>query len=148
MKTLDDTVKDRVEYLKKLKVKNAGFEYRQLWILLNFALVKDGLMKRIGAEAFGIFIVIRIFMNNKDNIAYPSLKTISRLSGSSLSTVRRKIGILERHGWLKKLDHKKKDKGKFSNTRYKILQTDFIRGSNQPGFMKKPLSNMNNGDEA
>jgi len=145
MKNIGEFAQSRVEEIKKLSIDNAGKEYRSLWVAINFAVVKDSYIKQISAQAFGIFMVIRAFMNNKNNIAYPALETIANLSDCSVSTVRREINKLEKYGWIKKVGMKRNKKGSFGNMQYQILQTDLIRGSNQPGFMKKPLVNMNNG---
>lgn len=137
--------KDRIRGIKKQSEKLKGKEYRYLWVSVNFAVVKDLHIQKIGLKAFGIFFVIRVFMN-KEGIAYPSLGWIAHCSDCSMGTVRKEIEKLIECGWLKKEGRVKREDGKFGNTQYRILEKDLIRGTGQEGFMSKPLSNLGNGD--
>jgi len=136
-------------YINKIKERseaNSGKEYRSLWVSVNFATAKDGHIRRIGADAFGIFMVIRAYMDTDSQTAYPSLVRIAYLSGCSVTTVRKKIAVLIEEGWLKKANRIRTREGKYGNTLYKILETDLIRGAGQKGFIEQPLSESTIGD--
>ena len=47
-----------------------------------------------------IYLTIKRFMNKDTKEAYPSLDTISKISGASVNTVRKCIGNLEKEGYL------------------------------------------------
>lgn len=112
---------------------------------VSYAVVKDNHIKRIGARAFGVFMVIRAFMG-KDETAYPTLKTIASLSGIGVTTTQSEIEVLIKNGCIKKTGRIKKDDGKFGNTIYQILQNDLIRGSKQRGFIDNPVVQSTSGD--
>lgn len=112
-------------------------DYRFLWTKVSFAVARDGHIRLIGARAFGVFMVIRTFMD-KDRIAYPSLRTIAYLSGCSVTTIQKEIATLINNNWLKKVGRAKNPQGKFGNTKYLILERDLIRGTGEPSFMKQP----------
>lgn len=63
-----------------------------------------------------VFIAIKSFADNKTKQAYPSLATISRVSGTSLSQVRRSIAKMKEMGILK-VEHRQSeyDNGCMSN---------------------------------
>ncbi len=123
---------------------NKGYEYENYWISVNYAMARGGYMKTIGPRAFGIFVVIRSFMNHKTKIAFPKLKTIHELTGLNVGTVRKDTSLLEKHGWIKRVVEKD-NKGKFAVTKYIILQNDLVRGSGDPSFNKKPVTRLING---
>ena len=63
-----------------------------------------------------VFIAIKSFADNKTKQAYPSLATISRVSGTSLSQVRRSIARMKEMGILKVEQRKsERDNGCMSN---------------------------------
>ena len=78
--------KKRQEAAKKLKKSRRGFTQ------IYNALKKK---KKLTQHDKMVFIAIKSFMNNKTKQAYPSLATISRVSGVSLSQVRRSIAKME-----------------------------------------------------
>src|SRR5258708_23281888 len=80
---------------------NQGREYRLLWVKVNFAVAKDNHIALIGARAFGVFIVIRTYMN-KDDLAWPSLEAIAYQSGCSVTTVQKEIKTLIDKAWIRK----------------------------------------------
>lgn len=78
--------KKRQEAAKKLKKSRSGFTQIYNAFLDSEKLTQHDKM---------VFIAIKSFMNNKTKQAYPSLATISRVSGVSLSQVRRSIAKME-----------------------------------------------------
>lgn len=146
MESLKDTFDKKIETLKRKSEAQKGKEYRYLWVRVNFATAKDEHIKRIGARAFGIFMVIRTFMG-KDETAYPSLARIAYLSGCGISTVQKEIEGLIEHGWIVKVGRIKVGSGKFGNTAYRILEKDLIRGSKQRGFIDDPLVQFTDGKQ-
>lgn len=145
MDNLKNTLDKKVQEIRQRQEKNKDTLYRYLWVSVNFAVVKDSHIKQIGARAFGVFVVIRVFMG-KDNIAYPSLEGIAKLSGCGVSTVQKEINILIKNGWLRKVGRIREDNGKFGKTKYLILEKDLIRGTGQQGFTRQPLVQSNDGD--
>jgi hypothetical protein len=143
METLKDVAKDIEEKIKKRAEKNKGLHYRMLWVKVSFATARDGHIRDIGARAFGVFFVIRTFMD-KEGFAYPSLKTISYLSGCSLVTAKKEIDKLVDEGWIKKSRRKRTVGGKFDSNLYEILQRDLIRGTNESSFLKEPVLKSSN----
>ncbi|HEC66013.1 MAG TPA: helix-turn-helix domain-containing protein [bacterium] len=140
---------NKSEYIKRLEKrakKNRGKEYRNLYLRISYAIAKDGHIKRVGARAFGVFIVIRTYMD-REGIAYPSLRTIAYQSGCGVGTVQREIKRLIQEDWLAKEGRVETKDGKFGNTKYRIIETDLTRGSGQKGFLAKPLTNRDNGRE-
>lgn len=123
---------------------NKGKEYRFLWITVNFAVAKDNHIALIGARAFGVFMVIRTYMD-KDNLAWPSLRTIAYQSGCSVTTSQKEIKTLIDKGWLRKTGRTPRQSGHWGNTIYQILQQDLIRGTGQKGFIEQPLVDNTNG---
>lgn len=145
MESIKNTFDKKLEELKTRGEAQKGIEYRYLWVRVSYAVVKDEHIKKIGARAFGVFVVIRAFMG-QDETAYPALKTIAYLSGVGVSTIQNEVETLIKNGWIKKIGRVKKDDGTFGNTIYRILQTDLIRGSKQKGFIDNPVVQSNNGD--
>jgi hypothetical protein len=135
---------DKLEQIKQKQAENKGKEYRLLWVIVNFATVKDGHIRQIGARAFGVFFVIRAFMD-KDGIAYPSLQTIANLSRCCVKTIQKEEAILIQYGWIKKEGRVRLENGRFGNTKYRILEKDLIRGTGQKGFMREPLADNTTG---
>lgn len=125
---------------------NKGREYRFLWVSVNLAVAKDNHIALIGARAFGIFMVIRAYMN-KENQAWPSLETIAFQSGCSMTTLQKEIQTLVQNAWIKKEGRVRKENGQWGNTIYLILQQDLIRGTGQKGFLKQPLMDSTNGED-
>lgn len=78
--------KKRQEAAKKSKKSRSGFTQIYNAFLDSEKLTQHDKM---------VFIAIKSFMNNKTKQAYPSLATISRVSGVSLSQVRRSIAKME-----------------------------------------------------
>lgn len=143
MDNISKSLPKSLERLKERSKQVRGLEYRYLWMKVNFAIARDNYIKTIGAQAFGVFIVIRTYMN-KEGIAYPSLRTIAYQSGCSIGTVEASLGKLIAHGWLRKVG-RVMDKGKYGNTKYQILQNDLIRGTGDPSFMNKPVLKIDSG---
>ncbi|MBI4098205.1 MAG: helix-turn-helix domain-containing protein [Candidatus Levybacteria bacterium] len=144
MEHISKTFEGKVDEIKSKQEKQKGREHKFLWVRINYSLVRDLHMRRVGAQAFGVFITIRTYMG-KDHIAYPSLKTIAYQSKCSIGTVRNAIKILEKEEWVRKVGRDKKEDGKFGNMKYLILQTDLIRGSDRKGFIEEPIANFDNG---
>ena len=137
---------ERLEEIKKRGEKNKEFQYRFYWLRVSFALVKDEHIKQMGgANALAVFMTIRTFAN-KDDIAYPSLKTIANKSCLSVTTVQKAIKQLIKNGWLSKLKQSRNEEGKLECTRYQILEKDLVRGSNDVGFIERPVVKNTNGD--
>lgn len=134
-----------LEDIRQRAEKNKGKEYRHLWVRVSFAVVKDKHIKKIGARAFGVFMVIRAYMD-KDGIAYPSLETVAYQSGCSVGTIRKEISRLEQNGWISKDGHVRYKDGRFGNAKYRILERELIRGSGQRGFMDVPVTNCDDGE--
>lgn len=146
MDNLKINAEARIKELKEKGKSNKGLEYRYLWVKVSFAVAKGGYIKDIGAQAFGVFIIIRSFMD-KDFIAYPSLSTIAYLSGCGVSTIQKELATLENNDWLKKAGRVINPDGKFGNTKYRITQTDLVRGTGGVSFAKQPpLLKNTNGD--
>lgn len=137
MDNLKIKVENKIKELKEKAKANKSLEYRYLWVKVSFAVARGGYIRDIGAQAFGVFIIIRTFMD-KDYIAYPSLSTIAYLSGCGVSTIQKEIATLENDGWLKKAGRVINPDGKFGNTKYRITQTDLIRGTGDVSFAKQP----------
>lgn len=127
-----------LERIKKRSEENKGVEYRSLWVKVSFAVVRDKHIKRTGARGFVIFLVLRTYMN-KDGVAYPSLSRISDESGCSRRSVQNELVKLEKCGWIRKLG-RLRDKGKFVNMKYLILEKNFVRGTGEKSFMSKPVA--------
>lgn len=136
----------RLEEFKKRGEQNKGLEYRFLYLRISYAVAKDKHIRKIGTRAFGIFIVIRTFMD-EESIAYPSLRTIAYLASCSVKSAQEDINKLIKHGWLEKVGRIKIGNGRFGNTKYRILEQDLIRGSKQFDFIKQPLVIRANGDK-
>lgn len=121
-----------------------GEIYKHLYLRISYATARDGHIREIGVKVFGIFIILRTYANS-DNIAFPSLRTIARLSGSSIKTVEKLIKILEDKGWIEKLDRMRKANGKFGSMQYQILEVDLVRGSEGENFIDSPVVKNANG---
>lgn len=132
-----------LERLRERSKQTRGLEYRYLWVKVSFAVARDKHIREIGAQAFGIFMIIRTYMN-KDSIAFPSLATIAYQSGCSVGTIQSEIKKLIEHNWLKKAG-RINIKGKYGNTKYLIVERDLIRGTKDPSFMEKPIAKITNG---
>ena len=132
-----------LQRLKERTKQVKGLEYQYLWVSVNFAIARDNHIRRIGVQAFGIFMIIRTYMD-KEHVAYPSLRTIAYQSGCSVGTVCAAINRLAINGWIKKIG-RQMVKGKYGNTKYLILQTDLIRGTGDPSYMNKPVTKFDNG---
>jgi len=145
MESIKNTFDKKLDELKVKGEAQKGVEYRYLWVRVSYAVVKDEHIKKIGARAFGVFVVIRAFMG-RDETAYPSLATIAYLSGCGVSTIQKEIDTLIEHRWIVKMGRVKKENGLFGSTIYKVIQTDLIRGSKQKGFIDNPLVQSNNGE--
>lgn len=143
MEIIGKSLPESLARLKKRSKQIKGLEYQYLWVNVNFAIARDNYIKAIGARAFGIFFVIRTYMN-KEGVAYPSLRTIAFQSGCSIGTVEASLVKLIEKGWLKKVG-RVMDKGKYGNTKYQILQKDLIRGTGDPSYMKQPVAKFANG---
>lgn len=144
MEKIDKSLPDVVRRLNESSKQTKGLEYRYLWVKVNFAVVRDGHIRQIGARAFGVFIVIRTYMN-KEDIAFPSLKRIAWDSRLSINTVKKDIQALIKHRWLIQTVGRN-EQGRFDNAEYLILEKDLIRGTNSQSFMKQPVSSIDNGD--
>ncbi len=112
--------------------------YKHLYLRVSYAITRDGHIRGIGVKAFGIFLILRTYANF-ENIAFPSLRTIARLSGFSVKTVEKQIKILEDKGWIEKLDRIRKANGKFGSMQYQILEDDLVRGSEGDNFIDYPV---------
>lgn len=141
---INNYLAEAAERILKRAEANKGHEYEGLWLTVNYAVSRGGYIKQIGPRAFGLFIVIRTYMN-KQKISHPQLRTLKALTGLSINTLRKDIDILVQHGWLKK-SVDKNSKGEFTVTQYSILQTDLIRGTGDPSFRVKPVSRIDNGE--
>ncbi|MCL4366708.1 helix-turn-helix domain-containing protein [Patescibacteria group bacterium] len=134
-----------IERYRQRSEANKGIENHFLWTRVNFSTARDGHIRKLGANAFAVFMVIRTYMD-KEKIAYPSLARIAYQSNLSVRTVEKALNKLVDEGWIKKVG-RMIDKGKFGNTRYLILQHDLIRGTDDPSFMSKPIANIANGNQ-
>lgn len=121
-------------------------KYRSLWLRVGYAIVRDGHIRRLGARAFVVFMVIRTY-SNKENIAFPSLTRIASLSGCNVRTVQKEIKRLEQEGWIKKRKTRGLS-GKYERNRYEILENDLIRGSGEQSFIDYPVEENTNGWKA
>ncbi len=140
-----ENIKEIVEAQKqRIKRRNQPLSYDNLWVKVNLATFRDEYMADIGARAFGVFMVIRSFMG-KEYISYPSLRTLAKKTKLSITTIQSDIKILEDHGWIHISTPKRKN-GRYQNNIYKILQTDLIRGTNQPDFITEPILKRTNGE--
>ena len=104
---------------------------------------RSGYMRIIGLRAFGLFMVIRSFAN-VENKAFPMLGTIKSLTGLSINTIRKDLDHLEKQGWIR-ISGKRQLKGKYEANCYLILQRDYVRGSKDLSFKKKPVSRFDKG---
>lgn len=129
------------------KEANKGHEYEGYWFSVNYAAIRGGYMAEIGARQFSVFLAIRSFMNVKTKIAYPQLNTLKKYTGLCINTIRKDTDTLQEKGWIKKIIERDA-KGKFSVTKYLILQTDIVRGAGEPSFRKEPISRRDNGYQA
>lgn len=145
MDQISRSLEGRLDEFKNKQEKQKGREYKYLWVRINYSVVRDLHMRRIGAQAFGIFIAVRVYMG-KDYIAYPSLKRIAYESKCSVGTARKALNLLEKEGWIRKAGRMKEENGEFGNMKYLILQRDLIRGSDRKGFIEEPITNFDNGD--
>lgn len=145
MENLKNTGYKRLEELKAKGEAQKGVEYRYLWVRVSYAVVKDGHIRKIGAQAYGVFTVVRAFMN-QNGIAYPSLGTIAHLSGISVTTTQKEIKALIDNGWFQKDGRVRIEGGRFGNTIYRIKQTNLIRGSKQQGSIDNPVVQSTSGD--
>lgn len=143
MDKIDKTLPDVIRRLNENAKQTKELAYRFLWVKVNFSVVRDGHMRQVGARAFGVFFVIRTYMN-KNNVAFPSLKRIAYDSKLSVNTVKKEIQILIKHGWLIQTVERNEN-GRFENAEYLILENDLIRGTNSQSFMKQPVSKIDNG---
>lgn len=134
----------RFEQYKRRANSIRGQEYRLYWLRISLATARDGNICAIKARAFGIFFIISTFMN-KDRLAFPSLSLIAKLSGYTISTVRKDIAKLENEGWLTVERKGRKDDGLFNNCRYHLLRPDLYRWVNEKGFIEDPLLKCSNG---
>jgi hypothetical protein len=143
MEKIGEINKNYLENKKTLSEANKGFLYRGLWLIVNFGVVRDGIIRDVGPKAFIVFLVIRTFAN-KDFTSFPSLDTISRFSGFNVKTVQRQIKRLESQGWIRTEKSRRSD-GRFENIRYKILERNYIRGTGEPSFLSVPVVKTTNG---
>ncbi len=143
-KKVKNLLQDAAERIAARAEANKGYEYENYFLTVNYAAIKGGHVRQIGLRAFGLFIVLRTFMN-KEGVAFPKLSTLCRYSGLSINTIQKDVDILIKNGWVKKTVTRKKD-GTFEVARYFILQKDLIRGTGDPSFKKSPVSRSDNGD--
>ncbi|MFA6944276.1 MAG: helix-turn-helix domain-containing protein [Pedobacter sp.] len=143
MKKIGETIPNALDRIKERAIANKGYECEGFYFTVNYMTARGGYIKQIGPRAFGVFAVIRTFMN-KDKISFPELKTIRTLTGLNIGTIRKDISILEKYGWLRKIV-KRNNKGQYEVSHYLILQTDLVRGTGNPSYRKKPISRFNNG---
>lgn len=132
-----------IQKFKELSRKNKGLEYRSLWVKVNFGIVRDKLIRKVGAKAFVVFLVIRTYAN-KELIAFPSLETISYYSGLNPKTVQRAVRKLILNDWIV-VNRKRGGDGRFESLRYQILETNYIRGTGDPSFLDKPVIRVSDG---
>jgi len=114
-------------------------DYHSLYLRMGYTLIRDDYLRTIGARAFAVFIVIRTYAN-LDNIAFPSIETISKQSGLCVRSVQNELKKLTTYGWIS-ISKSRGRNGKYSMNNYKILETDLIRGSNEDSFIDKPSAN-------
>lgn len=140
---LKNYIAEAAERIVRQAEANKGYEYESYWTTVNHALARSGYMKVIGLRTFGLFMVIRSFANI-NNEAFPKLETLKRLTGLSVNTIRKDLDQLEKHGWIR-ISGKRQLKGKYEANCYLILQRDYVRGSKDQSFRKKPVSRFDKG---
>jgi hypothetical protein len=143
MESINNLIPETLKQLKSRSDANKGHEYEYLWVKVSFALTRGGHMHRIGARAFGVFMVIRAYMN-KDGVSFPSLKTIAKESKLSVNTIKKDVDILIAYKWIRKIN-KRNQKGMYETTNYQILENDLVRGTNSKSFLSNPVSRIDNG---
>lgn len=144
MENINNLMPAAIERLKSRSNKTNRSEYEYLWVKVSFALTRGGNMRSIGARAFGVFMVLRAYMN-KEQISYPSLKKIAWESKLSINTVKKEIDKLILGGWIKKVNRRNK-RGMYETTNYQIIENNFVRGTNSKSFLVDPVLKVDNGD--
>ena len=119
--------------------------YLALWLRISFAVGREDHIRKIGINAFVVYIVLKTHVN-KSGTCFLSLKSIRYVCGLSINTIRKAIDVLEYNGWAKKIGQIKSKRGKFATNKYQLIEKNLIRGSSEPGFIERPLSKNDNGD--
>ena len=100
-------------------------EQQELWkterkfVRVLFSMVDDGDLKKIGASAAAVMIVVRRFTPISGVHAFPSVNKIMDKTGFSAPTVRKALGVLCEAGYLEHIPDKKVKSKKYKvNERY------------------------------
>ena len=143
MEKIDNAIPAVMASIAQRVQNNKGYNRRNLWLRMSHSMAKDNHLNDLSGNAFKIFFIICTYMN-KEKISYPSLDTLVGHSGMHKNTVQNAINEVEAKGWIAKERSKRQSNGRYGVMRYRILENDLVRSSNDPGFHEKPVTKLRN----